>query len=119
MQKNPSKVHPRSGPTCRRHICSPTGIPKIRNRARGSSRPSQDTGLLQAFPCIRHTGRQASLVPRHPRGLHGRTPQQTWIRAVARGSPAPVAPTPTSTSNTGGSSGCFLHGGVASPTPTS
>ena len=111
-----SKVHPRNGPTCRRHICSSTGTPKIRNRARGASRPSQDTGLPQAFPRIRHTGRQAPLVPRHPRGLHGRTPQHAWIGAVARGSSAPIASIPTSVSNIGGDCGCFLHGGVASPT---
>ena len=51
--QNPSKVLPRSGQrhaTCKRHICSPIGTPKIRNRARGSSRPSQDTGLPQAIP---------------------------------------------------------------------
>ena len=107
--QNPSKVHSRSGPMCGRHICSPTGTPKIRNRARGSSRPSQDTGLPQAFPCIRHTGRQVPLVPRHPRGLQGRIPQYTWIGAVARGSSTPVASTPTSASNIGGGCGCFFY----------
>ena len=59
---------------CRHHICSPNGTSKIRNRAGGSSRTSQDTGLPQTFPCICHTSRQALLVPWHPRGLHGRTP---------------------------------------------
>ena len=93
-----------------------SAAPKIRSRARGSSLPYQDTGLPQAFPCIRHTGRQAPLVPWHARG---RIPQHTWIGAVARGSPAPIAPTPTSASNLVGGCGYFLRGGVASPTPTS
>ena len=64
-------------------------------------------------------GRQAPLVPWHPRGLHGRTPQHTWIGSVARGSPAPIASTPTSAANFVGGCGCFLRGGVGSPTPTS
>ena len=34
---------------------------------------------------------------------------------MARGSPAPIAPTLTSASNTGGGSGYFLQGGVAAP----
>ena len=115
--QNPSKNHPMSGPTSRRHICRPPGTHKIRNRARGSSRPSQDTGLLQAFPCIRHTGKQAPLVPRHPGGLHDRTPQHTWIRTVARGSPAPITPTPTSASNFFGGWRCFFYGEGLQGTP--
>ena len=99
--QKPSKVHPRSGPTCRRRICSPTGTPKIKNGAKGSSLPSQDTGLPQAFPCISHTDRQAPLVAWLPGGLHGQTPKHTWIWAVARGLDAPIAPTPTSGSNVG------------------
>ena len=103
-------------PRLSRHICSPTGSPKIKSRARGSSRPSQDTGLPQAFPCIRHTGGQAPLVPWHPRGLHGRTPQHTWIGAVARGSPAPIVSTPTSASNFVGGCGSFFYGeGLQAP----
>ena len=58
-------------------------------------------------------------MPWHPRGLHGRTPKHTWIGAVAIGSPAPIAPTPTSASNLVGGLGIFLRGGVASHTPTS
>ena len=92
-----------------------SAAPKIRSRARGSSLPFQDTGLPQAFPCIRHTGRQAPLVPWHPRGLHGRTPQHTWIGGVARGSPAPIAPTPTSASNFVGGCGCFYGEGLQAP----
>ena len=94
-----------------------SAAPKIRSRARGSSLPFQDTGLPQAFPCIRHTGRQAPLVPWHPRGLHGRTPQHTWIGSVARGSPAPIASTPTSAANFVGGCGCFLRGGGWKPRP--
>ncbi|MPC19997.1 hypothetical protein E2C01_012927 [Portunus trituberculatus] len=36
------------------------------------------------------------LVPWHPMGLHGRTPEQSRIGIVARGSPAPRASTPVS-----------------------
>ena len=70
--QNPSKVYRRNGLTSRCHIYSPTGTPKVRNRARESSHPSQDTEISHAFHCIRHTGRQAHLVLWHPRGQHGR-----------------------------------------------
>ncbi|MPC56435.1 hypothetical protein E2C01_050396 [Portunus trituberculatus] len=55
------------------HICSPPA-PPVKNRTRGSSCPSQDTGISLAFPCIRHTGRQAPLMPWHLRCMHGQTP---------------------------------------------
>ena len=84
------------------HICHPTGSPKVRNRVRGSSCPSEDIGIPQAFPCIHHIGRQAPLVPWHPRGLHGQTLQQTLIRVMVRGLAMLIALTPTSTSNTDG-----------------
>ncbi|MPC41123.1 hypothetical protein E2C01_034708 [Portunus trituberculatus] len=54
-------------------------------------------------------GRHAPLVPWHPRGLHGQTPQQNQSRVVARGLPAPRTSTTTSISNFGGGCGVFFY----------
>ncbi|MPC59347.1 hypothetical protein E2C01_053366 [Portunus trituberculatus] len=48
--QNPPKLYPRNSLKGRCHVCNPTGTPKVKNRARGSSCPSQEHRDLAGFP---------------------------------------------------------------------
>ncbi|MPC97298.1 hypothetical protein E2C01_092605 [Portunus trituberculatus] len=81
--------------------------PKVKNRARGSFRPSQDTGISQASPCIHHTSRQGACMVGHP----NRTGSGLWLETRPRLEPRP----PTSTSNCGSGCGLFHREGLQDP----
>ena len=111
--QNPSMVHSRSGPTCRRHICSPTGTSKIRNRARGPPALLRTQGSRRLSPAsVIPVGRHLNNASAPERSA--RSDRHTWIGAVDTGSPVPIDPTPTSASNIVGGYEYFLRGGFAS-----